>query len=326
MKNPKNLILICGDEEYLKEQKKNELLQLLTVPGSLNYNAFTGENADPAEIGRLVSTMPLFEEHRTILLTDTGWCKGSVAQEVMDAFEEIPPSTFLILCEKETEAGNRLFGLCKKRGEIFKFISVDAKRGKEASAAKTDIRNWARDYLRVNGRSIDGSVLNELAEYTGYDMQNLSTELEKLISYTWDRPAGSKITLSDIDSICSKTLTDRVFDMMNHRLSGRISKALELLEELYALKTPPMRILYIIVRQYNQAYAVKELQQEGLSDAQIQAKMDIKDWQLRRVKEQIRTTPIRDLRAGLELCAEMETKVKSGDMPDKLAVEIILTS
>ena len=29
MKSPKHLILICGDEEYLKEQKKKELLDAL---------------------------------------------------------------------------------------------------------------------------------------------------------------------------------------------------------------------------------------------------------------------------------------------------------
>ncbi len=326
MKSPKNLILICGDEEYLKEQKKKELLDALVTPGSLNYNAFADEAIDPDEIGRMASTLPFFEDHRTILISDSGWTHGAVEDPVLEVFADVPDTTYIILFEKEADNGNKLVKLFKEKGEIFRFTSADSKRGKDASAAKTDIRNWARDYLKKEGRNIDGSVLNDLCELTGYDMQNLSTELEKLICYTFDRPKGSKISPADIDSIVSRTLSDRVFEMMGHKLAGRNAKAVGMLEELFALKNPPMRILYIIVRQYNQAYQLKELQRQGLSDAQIAAKMQIQDWLVRRLNDQTRNISLSELRNGLELCAEMETKVKNGDMPDRLAVEIVMTS
>lgn len=320
----KNLILICGDEEYLKEQKKNELLNTLGASGSFNFNAFSGENADLDEIGRLIGTMPLFEDHRTILLSDTGWFHGAADEAVTDMLAGIPDSTFLIFYEKEADAGSRLTRFLKEKGEIFRYTSTDNKKGRDASAAKQEVRSWARDYLRGNGRKIDGRVLNDLAEMTGYDMQNLQTELEKLISYTAGRGPGALVTQEDVDSICSRTLNDRVFEMMSYKLTGRNQKAVELLEELFALRNPPLRILYIIVRQYTQAYTLKELQREGLTDAQIMDRMQIRDWLLRKLKDQTRNWSAEELHMRLEQCAVMETKVKNGDMPDRLAIEILM--
>ena len=215
----KNLILICGDEEYLKEQKKNELLERLTVPGSMNFNAFTGENADPDEIGRLAETMPFLEDHRTILISDTGWFKGASDEAVLAMVSQVPDSAYMIFFEKETDGNSRLQRLLKEKGEIFRFTSAESMKGREASAARQDIRNWAGNYLKKNKRNIDGRVLNDLVEMTGYDMQNLQTELEKLISFTIDRPAGAPVTKEDVDRICSRTLNDRVFEMMNYDFS-----------------------------------------------------------------------------------------------------------
>jgi DNA polymerase-3 subunit delta len=326
MKSPKHLILICGDEEYLKEQKKKELLDALVTPGSLNYNAFADDAIDPDEIGKLAATLPFFEDHRTILVSGSGWMHGPVEEQIIELFTDVPETTYIILYEKEADNGSKLVKLFKEKGEIFRYTSADAKKGKDAASAKTDIRNWVRDYLKKEGRNIDSRVLNDLCELTGYDMQNLSTELEKLICYTLDRPNGSKIMPADIDSIVSRTLSDRVFEMMGHKLAGRNAKAVGMLEEIFALKNPPMRVLYIIVRQYNQAYQLKELQRQGLSDAQCAAKMQVQDWLVRRLNDQTRNTSLHELRKGLELCAEMETKVKNGDMPDRLAVEIIMAS
>ena len=325
MKKPGNLTLICGDEEYLKEQKKQELLEALTAPGSMNFNAFSGADTDPAEVGRLAGTMPFFEDHRTILLTDTGWFKGTAPEAVLQAFEEIPASTYIIVKEKEADAGNALYKQFKKAGDIARFTAVESKKGREVSDARSQVRSWIRDRLRENGRSIDSQVLNNLVELTGYDMQNLSTELEKLLCYCMDRPKGARITQDDVDAICSRTLSDRVFDMLGQKLAGHTGRAVGMLEELFAMKVPAMRILYLIVRQYNQAYMLKDLQREGFSDAQIMDRMQVPDWLLRKLKDQTARLSAAELERSLELCAQMEMKTKSGDMPERLAVELILT-
>lgn len=380
----KNLILICGNEEYLKEQKKQELLERIHAKGSINYNSFTDDNLDLLEIRRLIDTVPLFEEYRKILITNSGLFKkpaGSknsdiespdtdqtgklkdmaeadsvygMGEEQIEAtvqssgrdaktgqeglakasendaydpvaiFSDIPQGCIVIFFETNVYPQSPLYKLIKKQGEIFRFENVESKRGQERRASETEVRNWAAGLFRAAGRRIDAAALNYLIQLTGYDMENLSGEIEKLICYMLDKPASQRIGTADINAICSRTLQDRVFAMLESHMRGRTGEAVQMLEELFALKVPPMKTLYLLTRQYNQALSVRECQNAGMSDAEICSKTELKDWQLRRVKEQVSGVSAEELKYALESCADMEYRVKRGNMIDRMALELLM--
>lgn len=320
----KKLFLICGDEEYLKEQKKNELLQQFKCEGSFNYNVFSDEEIDLGEIGDLIRTMPFMEDLRKILIIGSGYFKGSAPEETLRIFGEMPDTSAVIFFEKEADRTNALYKLTAKEGEIFRFDSADSRKGQEKTAGRSDVRTWAKEQLRRAGRRIDSRTLFDLIEMTGYEMQNLSTELEKLICYCYDKEPGYLITQADVNAVCSRTLSDRIFEMMDLKMKGKTAEALQILEQLYALKIPPMRILYVIVRQYHQALAYTECREKRLSDAEIAAALGIKGWLADRLKTQLRYMTPDELKKRLEGCAEAEYRVKTGDLPEKLAVELLL--
>lgn len=376
----KNLYLICGDEQYLKEKKKKELLKLLHTEGSLNFNAFDGKEIDRAEIARLADTMPFMEEHRTLLLSDTGFFKGSAPQEIREMLETLPESTVLLFYEEDADAANALYKLIKERGTVFSYKKMGSKNFKEAAQDQGKIRTWAVGYLKKAHREISGRAMTRLLQLTGYDMLNLQSELEKLISYTAVReefslyrkengkdkgrsgmqsasasaqaaspraetqPADARqassssvqmnniqppvveIREQDIEAVCSKTVTDKVFDMLSAKLMGNTGTALQLFEDLLSLRVPPLRVLFLLGKQFNQVYLIKEASRERIGDAALSERIGIKDWQLRKLKEQGARLSLSDARRYLELCVEMETKIKLGDMNEKLGVEIVLAS
>ena len=324
MNGLKNMYLICGDEDYLREQEKNRLLKALGCEGSMNYNCFSEEDIDLDEIISLMHTLPFAEEHRTIMIDGCGWFKGEGSKETAEAFSELPDSTVVIFYEKNVDKNNVLTRLIQSKGKIIRFDTADSRQGKDKTLGKSEVRDWVKNELKHAGRRIDSRTLNELTELTGYDMQNLSTELEKLICYTLDKPANYVIGRQDIDEVCSKTITDRIFDMIAFKLKGRVSEALTILEELFAVKTAAMRIIYVMVKQYEKALAVKEGMTAGLSDAEIMAKTGIKDWQLRRIKDQVTDVTLKELIKRLEACADTECSIKSGDISDRLGVELLI--
>ena len=335
----KNIVLICGDEQYLKEKKKKELLRQLHALGSLNFNTFEGKEIDRAEVCGLADTMPFMEARRTLLLSDTGFFRGSAPQEIRDMLESLPESTAVIFYEGETDTTNALYKLVKELGSVFCFRKAEGKAFKEASQDQARIRTWATGYLKKEHREIGGRAMTRLLQLAGYDMQNLQSELEKLISYTAVReefteertregmpPRTVEIREQDIEAICSKTVTDRVFDMLSAKLTGNIGTALRLFEELLSLRVPPLRVLFLLSRQFNQVYLIKEASRERIGDAALAERIGIRDWQLRKLKEQSARLPLSEARRYLELCVEMETKIKLGDMNEKLGVEIVLAS
>ena len=342
----KRFNLICGDEQYLKEKKKKELLKALHTEGSMNFNAFEGKDLDRDEVLRLGNTMPFLSDRRTILLTDSGLFRGAVPEAFLEELSALPESTVLIFYETEAEAGNRLYKFIKEKGEVFRYQTTESLSFKEAAQDQTKIRSWAQNYLKKNHRELSGRAMTRLLQLTGYDMLNLQTELEKLIAYTASpeelagggtaghgAPGGGGNTLpmveireQDIEAICSKTVSDKVFDMLSAKLKGNMGEALRLFEDLLSLKVPPMRVLFLLSRQFNQVYLLKELSRERIGDGDLAEKLKLKDWQLRKLKEQSQRVSLSEARRYLELCVEMETKIKQGDMNEKLGLEIILAS
>ena len=318
------LILIYGTEDYLKQEKRQELLQELHTEGSMNFNAFTGRDTDFDEVVRLSVTLPFLEPVRTILLEDSGQLQGTPSEALLQAAEELPETTTLLFYEQAADPKNKLYQLIKARGEIFRFVRTEEKSWKEAQADRSSIRRWAVDYLKAADRKADGRIVEELMALAGTDRMNLKSELDKLIAYTYGRPASEPIRREDLAAICSRTLTDRVFDMLAAKLSGNVPKALSLYEDLRALRVPPMKVLFLLERQFQQVYALRDLAGQGLSDAQAADRLQLKDWQFRKLREQSQRLSLKDARAYLELAASLEMKVKSGDLQDRLAVEVLL--
>lgn len=320
-----NIYLISGDEQFLKKQKRDELLKYYGAEGSLNFNSFSGE-IDYNEVSALSSTMPLFSNYRVILIDGSRLFKLSSNNIVMNMLDELPQSTIIIFCEDEVDTSNALYKLIKKKGEIFSFKKVAGRKWAETKADKAEIKKWISDKIKKAGRKISSVNLEKLLNSYEYDMQRLDNEVEKLIMFTYDRGKGSEITEADIQEICSKNVTDQVFDMLAAKLTGNIGKALRIYEELLSIKVKPMKVLYMLSKQFNEVYILKELQNQYLSDAQIAAKMNIKDWMLRNIKQQSNRMTINEARRYIDLCVSTETKIKQGDMIERIGVEIILCS
>ena len=82
----------------------------------------------------------------------------------------------------------------------------------------------------------------------------LNRELEKLLCYTLGK---GTITTDDVAAVCTEQTENRIFDMIQAITEQNQRQALDLYADLLSMKEPPMRILYLITRQFSPAFAVK---------------------------------------------------------------------
>ena len=317
----KNLNLITGDEELRKTEKRKELLSLLGTEGGPDHNSFQGKDVDISEISSLSSTLPFFGSVRSLWLDDTGFFKGNGEREdVLDLLKSIPGSCVVIFTEQSTDKANPAFKYVREHGDVFEFHTAESlKSWKEAKEVKGNIREWAENYVKSEGGSIEKRALDELLSLAGFDMWNLKTELAKLIAYS-----GGVITADHVFRLASRTVTDKVFDMMDLKLSGNISGALSLFEDMLSIRVEPLKVLYLLNRQFNQIYMMKDMEANRIPDAQILSNLNIKDWQLKKLREKSRGISASQMLFMVRLCTETEFKVKSGSMTPQMAVEYIL--
>lgn len=307
----KNVYLLYGDEVYLKHQYRDKMLHALgTEEDTMNFAKYEGKGISEAEVISLADTVPFFAEHRVILLEDTGFFKNA-SDRLPDYVKDLPEYLVMIFVESEVDKRNRLFKATSKAGRVVEF-----------SVQKEDtLLTWIAQMLGREGKKITKTDAKMLLSRTGTDMSNISSEVEKLICYTWD---SSVVTETDIEAVCSEQMENRIFDMIRAVTEKKQEQALTLYYDLLALKEPPMRILYLIARQYNQMMQVKELSELGCRLQEISSKLGIQSFLVRNYLNYGRQYTAQKLLEIVKRCTDTEEAVKTGRMTDTLSVELLI--
>ena len=152
-------------------------------------------------------------------------------------------------------------------------------------------------------------------------MENIRREMEKLFCYCLEKDA---ITEADISEICTKRIGNHIFDMVGAIAEKRQKKALELYYELLAQKEPPMRILFLIARQFNLLLQVKELKGKGFQNKAIGEKVGLPGFVAGKYVAQSGRFRTQELRAAVEEAVEAEENIKTGRMNDNMSVEMLI--
>ena len=307
----RTVYLLYGEETFLKQSYKKKLRDAIVGQDTMNYNYFEGKGIDIKELISLADTMPFFSEKRLILVEDSGFFK-SAADELVEYLPGMPETTCLIFVEEAVDKRGRLFKKVKELG-----YASEMKRQDSSQLAK-----WAGSILAQNGKKITSATMNQFLERTGSDMEHIRMELEKLISYTMGREV---ITLEDVKDITTIQVSNRIFDMVNAIVLGKTNQAMGLYEDLLALKEPPMRILFLIARQFNQLLLVQEMTEQGMDKGSIASRLKLPPFVVGKMIPQARAFTKEQLLSYVSGCVNMEEDVKTGRLNDGMAVELLLT-
>ena len=128
----------------------------------------------------------------------------------------------------------------------------------------------------------------------------------------------------DIVKICTRKMTNQIFVMISALAEKKQKKALALYYDLLALKEPPMRILFLIGRQFNLLMQVKECRKKGYDNRTIAGKTGLRDFLVGKYAAQASRFPTDGLKKAVNACVETEEKVKTGRINDVLGVELLI--
>lgn len=309
--NFKSAYLLYGEEAYLKQQYKHKLIQGLNPEGdTMNFSRYEGKGIEVREIIDLCETMPFFADNRVILIEDSGFFKNK-CDELADYMKELPDYVRMIFAESEVDKRSRMYKAVKACGRITEFTRQDEKT----------LMRWAAGLLSKEGKKITQRDMELLLEKTGTDMGNLRMELEKLISYTQGKDV---VTAEDIEAVCTTQISNKIFDMVRAVTERRQERALEFYYDLLTLKEPPMRILFLLAKQFRQLLLVKKMGQEGAPQNEIASRIGIPPFAVRNAAACARAYSVEELEGAVQDFVDAEEAVKTGRLGDVLSVELLI--
>ena len=308
--NFSQIYLLYGEENYLKKQYKERFVKALLPEGdTMNYAHYEGKGIDVREVIDLAETMPFFAERRVLVFENTGFFKSAAGAELADYLKELPETAYFLFVEDEVD----------KRGKMYKAVKSKGRAVELPFQDENTLKRWVVGQIGRENKKITEADVVYFLNKVGIDMENITKELEKLFCYALERDV---ITRADIDAVCVTQISNHIFDMVNAVAEKQQKKALDLYYELLTLKEPPMRILFLLTRQYRGLYQVKQLAQKGYGRKEIAEKAGMHPFAVGKFMEQAKRFQVKELRAILEDSVDIEQRVKSGLLTDTMAVEV----
>ena len=168
----KPVYLLCGDENYLKTNCKQQLKQAIIGEDSMNFHYYEGKGISVEQVIDVAETMPFFADYRLILMENTGFFKfaGGTLPEYL---KEKPESTIFVFVESEVDKRNKLYKTVKEIGYVCE-MNVPS---------RNELQRWLLGEIKKAGKQIDRETLELFFNLVGdEDMHTLSNEMEKLES------------------------------------------------------------------------------------------------------------------------------------------------
>ncbi|MBQ3906084.1 MAG: DNA polymerase III subunit delta [Lachnospiraceae bacterium] len=305
-----NVYLLFGEERYLKKQYTEKLKNALAGDDTMNVHFYEGKDVPVPEIIDLAETMPFLAPRRVIFLSDTGLFKSG-GEQLADYLAQPNETTYFVFTESDVDKRSKLYKTVSTKGCAVEFGTQD----------ENTLKRWVASLLAKEGKKIKESTVILFLSKTGTDMNNIQTELEKLISYCLDKEV---ITDEDVEAICTTRLQDRIFDMIEAVARRQSTTALKLYYDLLALKVTPLQILAMLARQFNLLLQAKELKKRGVADKEIASKIGVPPFVVGKYLSQAKSYKSSELRVALEQCVQADQDFKTGLINDKMAVEMII--
>ena len=297
------IYLLLGDDEERKARGVERLRADRTV------EAYDASETGPEAVVSACNSYSLFGEGPFVLLRNLDAWNAAQKAVVVDYLENPAPGADLVLLGKKLGAREKLLAAVKKSGEVHDF---------EQPTGKALVR-WVVGHAKKLGLDLPEDVARNLIDRCSGDKMRLTTESEKLALYVGE----GRATEEDVEALCPPDVQSNIFAFVDSLAAGERGKALRLLEALISTGEPPLRVTYMVRRQFGLVAWARALFERGASQREVASDLKVPPFVARKLEEQARGLNEVDLERALALVLELERGLKGGsDLGEELQVEL----
>lgn len=316
----KPVYLLYGAESYLIEEFIKEFIQRFIDPQMKDFmlsqlQEEDEENID-AKLYEICHTVSMFSPYRVVV----AYCKDRFSKKKDDSiltnlFNHFPTNTVLLIVS-ETQPDGR-FGFVKKTKEIGEWLEF-------APLQFQNLSQWIEQQFTGEGKKVARNGVSYLEEFFHNNLQQLKTEIEKVVIYVG---AQEQVSLDDIKAVISKDATLKetiIFDLVDSIGNRQTRKALMILEEMERQGENLLAILKMFTRQLHLILFSKEMQERGFPPEDTAKRLGQHPYPIKKCYAQARNFTVTELELALERMLEAHHDIVTGKYPDKLSLQLAL--
>lgn len=300
---------IYGDDSFLVDSSKNMIINYATNKNEFDRIVASAENFNAESLLANLNSVSFFGGKKLVLIGGVESAKSKDILNFVTSYLKNPnPNSILVVISDVPLLEDKKLQEINSEGNII--APVDCSR-----LEKNIISNWINSELNKKNVSITQSAEDKLIDYTNGYLSRIAFELEKLVSYN-----QVEISEQDIDLLVQKDLEYSIFELTENLGIGNAQKALAILSDMMADKKVAPSVLGLIQNYYRRLFFCSITSK---TNAQLGAELGIKEFAVKKAKQASSLYSKITLKKILELCGDLDFKVKSGQMPYKSAVDYL---
>lgn len=317
--------LLTGSEVYLKDRGLETLKKAYIQESleELNYIIIEGKELNFKDIFNACETLPFMAEKKIVLIKDIVEVMESDPKELDEKLgsyiESLGDYVCLLIIDKfnNFKKTTKLYKAIKKQGGVVEFSKL---RGK-------DLNLWVEKEFKGYGKSISYSNISYFIQQSAYgdynstkNLYDLQNEILKVVNYAGE----GDITKGHIEDAMIRTLDNNIFNLLDSINRKDRDSALGILNDLYLSNEPIQRILFMIIRQIRLLLGYKLYKERGDDGGSIQKKLQIKDYEFKKISSEANKFHRDNLIGALEHILDLDIKQKTSSNDEKLALEMLI--
>jgi DNA polymerase III subunit delta len=258
-------ILLLGDEPYLRDACRAELIEKFVPEGSRMWGV-SRFSADRGEIQQAIDAaqmLPMLAQQQVIFIEDLdrveklGEKNRQAVVDVVEAYLK-NPSSFTVLVLEANKLDERM-----KLGKLLveRALVVEVGFGDDPEARLATATTLAETFAREENVKLENGVAEDLAEFVGGDLMRLRTEIRKLATYAAERKL---IRRKDVSTLVISEKTSTAWDLADMLASRQAGPAMEFLERILRQGEEPVMILGALTWTYRKL--VEAADAKGISN------------------------------------------------------------
>ena len=239
---------LYGEESFLLDRAARALLDRAIDPSlkDFNFNVFYGNESKGVDIADAAQTLPMFADRRAVLVKRAESLTAAACEALLPYIHNPALSTCLVFTGNKIDQRKKFFLDLKKHAILVEFKRIYDNK----------LSSFIQGESLVHGKPIDSAAADLLSFLIGNNLQELSSQIEKLVVYAGSRP---RVTLEDVRIIASSSKSFTVFELAKYLCSRDLQNALKSLDTLFLNGEETPMMIGALSRHFRQLWRVREM-------------------------------------------------------------------
>lgn len=306
-KNIRPAYLISGQDRYLCYSALDLIKKALNISLiDLNQVTLSGESVSKEDIARAVSVYPFVDQYRLVQVNgfNNKVKSKSGNDELLDYLKNPIENSVLVFFNLEgTEALKPYESLLTK---------VDCDKLDDSVIA-----NVIKSRLNKESVQIESKAIEKLILFCNNDMARISSELEKLTSYT----NKETITEKAVEALVVQDKEYQIFELSEFLCKGQAEQAMQMIYQLTSNSKSGFALIAPLYNNFKRALFVAI--NKDKTEEQLAVCLGVKPYAVKMSKNYVKYFTPKKLKKIVDLLYEADRNTKMGKIKEEVAIKTV---